>query len=288
MNNNAQQNQRFTRYSTYVPWLVLALLMPVFTGALVMFLGGAPRSRWVTQLVFGATGIALRYVVLATPARWTSTFTVPALLGGVVLVTATLFARGIQDVHRWLTLGPFMLNVSALLCPIVLVTCWRHGSLRVTVPLLLGLQLVHVAQPDAGQALALGAGAVTLLATQRQWVSIALHLGLIALAWTRPDPLGAVAFVEDMGRQAMVLGSWALVLTVISVVVSVLAPALVARRVASVWPGALTLGAYLLGAVVAWLTRNAPAPLLGASASPILGAFLGVAALERAARTQRS
>jgi hypothetical protein len=173
-----------------------------------------------------------------------------------------------------------------MLVPILLVFAAEQlGRHRLAVhALLLGLQAVHFAQPDAGQATALGLGVIGLLLSDpRQRFKVPLvcsYLITIAGTWLRFDPLPPVMFVEDIVPQAFALTPVAGVVALASLALFVLSPLLSSRERGPIAPAAALVG-YFAGSLIGTSFGEFPVPLLGFGTSPTVGAFLGLAAFRR-------
>lgn len=193
-------------------------------------------------------------------------------------ILATLVGPGIDGVHRWISLGALRLGVSALLAPwILLGLAAGQGRARGHAILAaLVAQVVHVVQPDAGQATALAAGALPLLLDRMRaptpvGVASALALALLAAAaWLRDDPLAAVDHVERI----LVLGAsegapW--VVAMVAVGAALVACIVVPGR--GRVPGVVVVGlaSYCVATFVVTFFGCFPVPILGAGASPVIG-----------------
>jgi cell division protein FtsW (lipid II flippase) len=277
----------------------LALLVPLGTGVAVMIAAGAPRGRWALHLTSGALGL-IAYVAVRAACRSrdraaSGTGRIP--VGAIVLsaafagLAATLAAAGLEGVHRWIRLGPVLLHPSALFCPLVLVLAWHRlaSHPRSTLLLLLAIQAVHIAQPDAGQATAFGAAAAVLVLGRRALLgaataalATALAAASVAIAWTRPDPLAPAPFVEDIVSRAFGLGALWGVLALASLILLGGAPLLGCAAGEGLSPALsarTALVVYLAGSLGVVLAGEFPVPLLGFGSSPVIGAFLGLALL---------
>jgi cell division protein FtsW (lipid II flippase) len=180
---------------------LFALPIPaVLLGALIAYRSGIGLFAFAPNLLGVVLGILIYYLVWKE-ADFVSrnSFLLSSL--GVFVISLTLLANGIESVHRWLPLGPMMINVSMILTPLVLNHVSGEGSLRSFV-LVLMLSLILVFQPDAGQASAFAIAVGVICCTCHQaskvlrLVSIVLIAGLTWLAWERPDPLLPVTHVE--------------------------------------------------------------------------------------------
>lgn len=258
-------------------WLgsTLAPLPAIALGAAVAAGHGVAWSAYAPNLAAVVVGLAVLAALEHAPREWLARWAPPlAALG----VAATLLGAGLDGVHRWLSLGGLSLNLSAALTPWILLglaasepRTRTSGLLAATV-----VQLVHLAQPDAGQATALAAGAAPWLlaaARARQWVVALPLLVLVALAgaaWLRADPLLPIDHVERVLSLAAARGAgWSL--ACMAAAAALLAPLAQSSR-----PGrpdllGASLVSYQLAAfAVTWL-GHFPVPVFGAGAGTVLG-----------------
>lgn len=215
----------------------------------------------------------------------------------VVAIAATLVALGQAGVHRWLGLGRVRLHASGALAPWLLVRCtswpsWRTRMSRVALVL---AQLVHVAQPDAGQATALAIGALPLLLAGEgvpRRVDVPLAAALLVLAaaaWLRADPLAPVDHVERILVLALA-GGWMWTVVAALAITALVLPLAIAAR--GHGPAAWAAVAYLLATVAVTFLGAFPVPVIGAGAAPVLGWYalrrVGGAAVQCAPHVPRT
>jgi hypothetical protein len=249
-------------------WRLAAPLPALLLGLWVM------RGAGVGALQAGAGVAALALAVAVARSASVDRRAPVVAAAGVVLALATLAAPGLNGVHRWIPLGPLALHVSPLAAPWALRAMdggLRAGRFGWAATLALGLQGVHAAQPDAGQATAFAAGAIALLvpAAGPRRLRAVLGLALAALAavaWARPDPLAPVPHVEGIVRLAIDQGLG---------VAAVAALALLAA--APLLGGRPALSAYLAAAVGVTAFGAFPVPVLGFGVSGLVGAWLAIA-----------
>jgi cell division protein FtsW (lipid II flippase) len=268
-------------------WLLACV--PVLIGTVVMLAGGAPIARWGTHLAALPVGLVV-YALAARAPLVAARGRLVLALGAVLSVGLTLAAPGLDGVQRWLVLGPLRVQPSALVVPALLVLAAGFPHATLVLPAaLLAVQIVHVLQPDAGQATAVAAASVVLLAGPVGGGSRACLVASIAVAvvaWLRPDPLQPAPFVEDVVALAFDLTPWLGCAALVAVVAGVLAPWAERRRAdlrvaapATARSAAAALEAYLVTTFLVSLTGRFPVPLLGAAVSPVVGWFLGLGVL---------
>jgi hypothetical protein len=271
--------------------LLLDLLVPLpalAVGVLVMRASDVPATAWGQNLVACVIGILLCFA-LARPrasrrgeAEW-----VAAGVLALGCLAATWLDPGVQDVHRWLRLGPVRLHVGALVLPVVLATLAgleRAGRRHASTLLSIATALLLALQPDAAQATAFAAGAVVLLlprerADGRAWIRLVPLLVLAGLSWLRRDPLAPVPHVEGMVGLAMELGTgWGAAAVASLLLLPV--PFFAARRAGDGRMG-LAIGAYVAVTILAPAIAHFPVPVLGQGASPIIGYLAAIGLLRR-------
>lgn len=264
------------------------LCIPIFIGAMIMAACDAPVARWGLHSAIGVGGL-LSYIAITRAPKLSEDARRGAAVLGFLLIASTQLSGGIDGVHRWLQLGALRIHPSALLGPALLMFAASHRDARpaLTHAFLLSVQALHVLQPDAGQATAFGAAAIAILAPRLTAPNVLLALAYgssIAGAWLRPDPLPPAPFVEDIFARAFQLGPAVGAVAVISLVPAILSPWLVTHPdtlPTENQPPARALGVYFVISSLVVLIGEFPVPLLGFGPSPALGAFFGLAALQR-------
>ncbi|MCP3141284.1 putative peptidoglycan glycosyltransferase FtsW/RodA [Pyxidicoccus xibeiensis] len=261
-------------------WLLVAPLPAILLGAAVAGASHVPLMAFLPNLLgllLGGLGLfACLRLAPATQERALPWLGAAAFLA----LVATLGFAGIEGVHRWIRLGPLRLNASASFLPWILAGLGASSAKArgMAVGLVLGAQLLHVAQPDAGQATALAVGALAMLATGtvlRGWARVAVGLtvvGLAAYTWLRVDPLPPVEHVERILVLALSRGfAWAAAAVVAGLLLlAPMGPAV--RRSGGASAGlALSLALYFCATIAVTFFGNFPVPVMGAGAGPVLG-----------------
>jgi hypothetical protein len=264
-------------------WFSIAV-PPVAGSFVVLAVGGVGQGIWLLHLL--AIGAAC--VVAVAGNRLTRRTPAQSLAAAVLLLTlAGLAVPMLLDrpgPDRWVALGPWTVYLAPLCLPAFLAVCVVRARRRSphgisAFAALLGASLLLAAQPDASQVLALLVGAAVgfvryRAAAGRSAITLGAIAGAAAWAFSRPDPLEPVAYVEgvvDLALGHSLLAALVVIVGAISLVLglcagSVRGPAWLAA-VAAYY-------AVLFGCSLAGLT---PAPLIGYGAGPLLGFGLLVA-----------
>lgn len=255
-----------------------ASLSAVAVGCWVVAMNGTPAGVWARNLAAWVAGALLAFGAARVNVR---TLAIAVVLVVTALMALTLFAPGLQDVHRWIGVGAIRINGAQFVLPAAVVA-WvhvaQHGGWRSA--LLLPACVITAIQPDASQATALaGAVAVGLLALRRWgvWEGAALlAAGILALvAWLRPDPLAPVAEVEGVMRLAVAASPPLAAAAAAALTAAVIVPAAAGRGVVNSAGWALV--GYLGLTALAPIVGAFPVPWVGMCVSPIVGAWLGFA-----------
>ncbi len=259
-------------------------LFPILIGAWVAGAHGVSPKAFGTNFVAAVLGIVL--VALLGRRSWNHPDRLAPVLaaGALALLAATFLFPSLEGVHRWIALGPVRLNASTVTLPWILLAL-RMLLSQAQPSLALGLvamtQLLHISQPDAGQATAFSAGVLVLFITTRSipkgWSVAGSAIAVIgtALAWGRADPLGPVPHVERILHLAAGQGVPWLLAALVALgglflpMVHNVAWLRSTRSEAAAM--ALSLGAYFGGALAATELGNFPVPVLGAGAGHVLG-----------------
>ena len=269
--------------STILALFGLLSLSAVGVGCAVAQASGVPIALWARNPVAWAVGVALAVGLAAGAGARTE---LGLLAAAPIGLAATFLSADLQGVHRWVDLGPLHLNVAqALLPPAIVAMTARAEAWRWLVAA--AVMVLLVLQPDASQATAWGGALAVLIVMSpgQSWAKAGGFLGLaavIALAWSRPDPLAPVAEVEEIMRLA-----WA-----VSPLAAVAAWATLAGACLSLGgsrtPAALALAAYAVLAALMPLVGWFPVPLVGMTMSPIIGLWLGAGLLAAQARRTKA
>lgn len=264
-------------------WRIAVPLPALLIGIAAMRTHGVPTALWLTNLLIALLGTIAFLIVCfrGTTSPWRSKTPKVLFLVAIVALGATFYGKGLENVHRWINIGPFRLYIGSIVLPLMLLALpaieqsFLRWGLAVAITGLLALQ------PDASQATAF-AIAVGALLWDRRPASLlgSLLLAFLALiAWTRPDPLKPVPHVEGILSLAFSLSPILALLGVASLAALPL-PFLALTKVhGRVCRTGLALAVYFGVVLCTCATNRFPVPLMGYGASPIVGYYTALSYL---------
>lgn len=100
-------------YPSYL--LFLAILPALLLGAYTMAFSEVPRILWMMHLGFGMMGFVLQWVLFRFRPIRKKVNPYPIILVSMLLLLLTIWDDGYQDVHRWVSIGNFKLNIGLIL-----------------------------------------------------------------------------------------------------------------------------------------------------------------------------
>lgn len=268
--------------------LLLPPLPALTVGILVMQRSSVDPGIWVQQLAAGVILLALGAGLCYAPRTcrpWGFWGAATSAVLALLLLTATLAQPGLEGVRRWVPVGPLQLHAAFIALPVLLVVfgkLYHAGAVRIaawcTFTATTIAAIVLVLQPDPSQATAFGVALVVLLFRRHPATSIDAIAACVILlgalvAWTRPDPLTSVPFVEGIVGLAWSLGTPWGIASLLSLALLPLPFIADARKRSHGGSASLAVAVYY-GLVSSMpLVGPYPVPLLGFGLSPMVGYF---------------
>lgn len=263
--------------------------LPALTiGAIAMLAADIGIGRVAGNVAFFTVGLLL--VAGARTVRWRPGTPAACVLAGLLAVT--LLMPGIDGVHRWIDAGPLAINVSMLVAPLLLVVLAHllaRRRTRAALGLAIGVQVIHLLQPDGAQSAAFGVGAAVLLVLGGRRPAapeIGCATGLLALALVtviRGDPLepvpeveGVVGLAHDAAPALGILAIPAIGLLAVPFTRAAARSRRAHDRI--VEAGQIALCAYVVGQLLAPIVLHVPVPVMGSGATTVLAYAAAVAA----------
>lgn len=263
-------------------WLLLfasLLALAAGCGMATIIASGVPVLRPVLNGLALAIGLTIALLVVRYRLATASIY--GAIVTALLLLGATLVSPGLQDVHRWLTIGPLTINAASLAVPVIIALLGRlNAGSALTLTTCLATLAVLIAQPDASQTTAFAAGSAILL-SRHGWRSLPLLVPLAAAAiavWLRPDPLAPVPEVEGIVALMWAISPALALSGALALGSASLLPAIATRNSADRRTG-LALSAYFATACLAPAVGAFPVPIMGHGMGFPIGFLLATALL---------
>lgn len=253
-------------------------------GLAYLLVSGAPLTMVIVNGAALVVGILLAPSLRLSARATDPVVSTAALIGAFILLGTAIFGYAIEDARRWLLIGPFFIQTSLMLLPLIAVCFARVQNLRTTVAVCVAAFAMG-AQPDRAMAAMLFVAVVIvgMMRPNRLTVSAAVFCMMtFAATLLLPDRLPAVPFVDHILWTAFDISLWVGL---------------------ALWAGCLLLVCPILFVPKAerstlhyvfascWLTLIAaaamgayPTPIVGYGASAIIGYFLSLIFLQPRAR----
>ncbi|WP_422345099.1 hypothetical protein [Parasphingorhabdus sp.] len=261
---------RFT-FSTFIAGSMACLI-----GLTYLFVSGAPLTMIIVNGAAMLIGILLAIAVKLS-VRITNNFvTVIAVIGSLGLFGTAIFGYAIEDAKRWLLVGPFFIQTSLILLPLIALSFARIQNFWTTLAIFVAGSAMAI-QPDRAMAAMLFlAVAVVCWMRPSRWTFSASLLCATGFATTLflPDRLPAVPFVDHILWTAFdinIMTGLSLWIGCIALVCPILFIPKNERTVIH-----YTFAACWLALIAAAAMGAYPTPVVGYGASAIIGYFFSL------------
>lgn len=136
----------------------------------------------------------------------------------------TYFFSGIEEVHRWIKIGPFSLNIAFIVLPVLLISIYKMLEAKkenIAILITLFVAVVLYFQPDASMLSAFSGGVLILMYGSsihqvKRYSLCVLLLVLSIFSWIFIDKLSPVSHVEGILNLAKQVSIPVFILAVIS------------------------------------------------------------------------
>lgn len=262
----------------------VASLIAVAAGVATLAQSGLPSGSWLRNPIAWLVGLLLATGLMLLRGSLPLARVILGL--AFVGVAGTLLANAQDGVHRWIDLGPLHVNVAALLLPpavVALALCgiWSRTGLTFVAT----MAALLVLQPDASQATSFLVAVIILLACStapraRRFTAIAAAFLVVAISWSRPDPLQPVPEVEGIFPLAFALSPLLAAVAALALAAVSFAPLLIRYAAGAAHrTAALALTGYFVSVAICPAFGAFPVPLVGLGMSFPVGYWLGLALL---------
>ena len=274
---------------------ILTLLIPLFgliIGALISAANGISVATYFPNGIAILLGVPLALFITRLQLKESRWLLYGMTGASLAFLLATFLPIASYGIHRWVPIGPFLLNASMITAPI-LIFAVGGMSKNFGLVVIFGASAIHYLQPDAGQFTAflvsVFAIAVSSFTIVKIWSFLVqskfLLLFPIALifVWKKEDPLMSVENVEMILHIAGEIGMPGYALSLASVLL-ILFPFYRSAAQTRHYRGfrfslSVALLAYWVTTFIVTEFGNFPVPIIGAGASPVLGWYISLGLL---------
>ena len=256
---------------------ILTVLPAMLLGTVGMICNDVPKVIWLQNIIAMVLCGTIAFFLVTNRVRKND-----MVIAGVslVLLFLTLFASGMEGVHRWIRLVIINVNVAMVVLPILLVAIYgllEKEKVVYALAIIINGAVILFLQPDASQLAGFAIPVIVFLFYKKinglaKYAVSALLIGLTIYSWVFLDKLEPVSYVEGiLGLLNNISPIW-LVLGIISLVLIPLPYFLFPSnkfRVLSVG-----IGLYYCIIIVSTVFGNFPVPIMGYGVSPIIGYWL--------------
>lgn len=243
-----------------------------------MYYFGVPKQIWLLNLacVCLCTLIAVlfsRKIRLPNPIN-----PYPILIIATVLLLSTFNGTGIENVHRWLTIKSFQINIGLLVSPVILLQLSKVRNLILCIFFSVLSSIIFLLQPDASLVTAFSLASFLLILTKTKNKTILSLLflfswGLIIYAWYKLDQLAPVNYVEGIIAMTKKISLFLFFASILSLLLLILPFVGVYSQKDSL---SLALGVYFCLILLSTLVGNFPVMIMGYGLAPIIGYYIGL------------
>jgi hypothetical protein len=243
-----------------------------------LLVGGGASASWL--IVQSGAGVAAMALILPhVRVRMSQLASALVILVPLALLSTLWLDKGIDGVHRWLSLGPIRLHIGLLLVPALLTIHAREASRYSTLSLMVCGMIIG-SQPDLGMTVGLSIALAAIVLARRRQGDLLPFIGLLvafAGALAAVDPLQPVPLVENVLTDSWQWTPWTGPLTLLGTLLLPAALLWRARMDSSSMVSAFALTGLWVGLLLASVIGAYPVPLLGYGASAVLGWGLALA-----------
>ena len=269
------------KLNNLIPILIAA--PSVVIGVLAMYNSDVPTFFWAQNIAcFLLLGVISLVVIHRKSHRENQKVYYWLTMITVVLIILTLINKGMDGVHRWISIGGLRFNVAMIVLPGLILLLWKlFQSVPEWIVMITTLVILVVLaiQPDASQLTAFAVPMMIMLYSKMdnkllRLVIVGVSSVFIVYSWMNLDSLEPVNYVEGIVGLLKNMGMCWIVLGVISLIILPLPFLLSAPKRDEL--ASVCVGMYFIITLVSTCFGNFPVPLMGYGISPIIGYMIAI------------
>lgn len=263
---------------------IIVALPSVIIGGIAMVTHDIPKMYFALNIACLIVGWLISIYVISKNFKEIKNKICPIIIIAIILLlyAMTFVDSGVDNVHRWLSLGPISLYVSSIFAPIFIIEIWnlfeKNKYLLIVVIAFLAATILFL-QPDASQLTSFAVPLIVMLLSKAgkkipTYIIIAILIFFAITSWIFLDSLPAVIYVEDILGLAMGMGILWSVLGILSLILIPIPFFILAKKKEQLL--SVCIGLYYVIFIVSTFFGNFPVPLMGYGVSPIIGYLIAI------------
>ncbi len=261
----------------YIP--TITMLPAILIGIVAMYINDVPTFIFMQNILCFVVLELIYFTMIKSKIKFTKIEPMVFIVISILALVFTLLSSGTEGVHRWVSVGPLQLYVSAIVVPIIIINLWsliEEKKLILAIISIMCVSILLTLQPDASMMTAFGVCSIIILWNKinkfSRFLCIVFLGGLTLVTWIFLDGLEPVSYVEGIFKMVMDMGILGFVIGAISIAVMII-PFLFfppnKYKVVSI-----CFGIYFIIILISNIFGNFPVPLMGYGISPIIGYFI--------------
>lgn len=263
----------------YIP--IIIATPSIIIGVMAMYINNVPFFIYIQNIFYLIILGLISYFALSKEYDINKNKAAISILISVMFLFTTFINSGVENVHRWIAIGPIKVHVAAIVLPIIIINLWKllqSKSWWFSGIIVICVSVILVLQPDASMVTAFVISMIILLWNTtnniyRYFIVVLLN-GLIIFSWIFLDGLAPVAYVEGIISLVASMGMIWLILGIISLMILPLPFLFFPPKEHKLL--SLSIGVYFIVILISNLFGNFPVPLMGYGVSPIIGYFISI------------
>ncbi|MCU0325510.1 MAG: hypothetical protein MUF45_09705 [Spirosomaceae bacterium] len=276
MNNQTEtlskiEKQKVPSYSLFL----LVPVLPTIIGVGTMIHYNIPTKIWLLNLSIVCIGSLITPYISKKSNFLKNRHPLLILVITIICLLSTFYNEGIMDVHRWINLKSFQINIGLILSPIILIQISRIQNLLYYITFGILTTIIFLLQPDASLVTAFSISTLVLLFSKTKSKIIIISYLLFSIfsvvfTWNNLDNLQPVSYVESIIYLTRDISSILFVVSIVTLVFLIL-PFI--KNFAEKDKLSLSLGIYFIILIGSTFFGNFPVMFMGYGISPIIGYY---------------
>jgi hypothetical protein len=271
--------RKFFSYKSFKFLSLFGVLPALLLGVFTMIYFNVPKSIWLLNLFFVFTCITIGLISNRFFHLFSSINPKFIVLISFLLTLLPFLQEGIMNVHRWINIATFSVNIGLIISPIILIQISKIQNIFFSSFCFVLFTVIFILQPDASQVISFSVSASLLLINKIRsktlkislvsFVILAITISLLTL-----DNLKPVSYVENIIQMTGEIHSFFKLLAILSLLLLLLPFFIINENEKK--HISFSLGVYFSTLLLTTFVGNFPVMIMGYGISPILGYFAAI------------